>query len=353
MHSSTPTKVWLLIDSLTYGGIDAYVLELAKGLKQHKVSVEVLIVRRYSAISPLISRLEDNKIKFSYLSSSNGFPLRTLLKRVNHRCGDVIHAHGYKASILAKCARIFTGITQVSTYHAGETPQGRVKIYDFLDRYTAFISSSALVVSEKVGNKIPTSTRKLNNFIDNGQLSLSTGEQIAFVGRLSYEKAPERFLQCAKSNPTLNFHIYGSGPLENEIIEKAPANITYHGYQTNMAEVWNHIQILIICSRYEGLPMAALEAMARGCIIIAYNVGDLSKLIDDGKNGFIVDSLDSLNQTLAHISQLNNHDKAVIKNNAIATIQKDFSTSSVIPKLLDIYSGIDAQSDSQFDKNLS
>ncbi len=348
-----PSKVWLLIDSLTYGGIDAYVLELAKGLKQHKVYVEVLIVKRYSTSSPLIDKLEGNGIKYSYLSLSNGFPLWTLLKRVDHRRGDIIHAHGYKASILAKCARLITGITQVSTYHAGETPRGKVKFYDFVDRYTAFVSSAALSVSKQVSAKIPFQTRRLNNFIDDLNLKQSNGKQIAFVGRLSHEKAPDRFIQCAISNPQLNFHIYGSGPLEANIIKNAPDNITCHGYQADMAEVWNNIQTLIICSRYEGLPMAALEAMARGCIIIAFDVGDLSKLISNGKNGFIVENLDALNQTLISIAQLSANEMEAIQNNAIASIHQDFSTSSVIPRMLDIYSGIDAQSDSQFDKNLS
>ncbi|MBU2898988.1 glycosyltransferase family 4 protein [Vibrio hepatarius] len=348
-----PNKVWLLIDSLTFGGIDAYVIELAKGLKQHRVDVEVLLIKRYAALSPIVAKLEGNNINFSYLSSTNSFPLLTLLKRINHRGGDIIHAHGYKSSLLAKCARIFTGITQVSTYHAGEIPKGKVKLYDLIDRYSAFCSSVSLSVSEQVSSRIPTKTRRLNNFIHDSQVRPNKGNQIAFVGRLSHEKAPDRFIHCAERCPKLDFHIYGSGPMETEIIQSLPNNITFHGHQANMDRVWEEILILVICSRFEGMPMAALEAMAKGCIVIAYDVGDLSKLINHGKNGFIVNSLHSLVDTLQNVTQLNKSERQIIQKEAAETIQQGFSSSSVIPQMLNVYLGSDVQSDSQFDKTPS
>ena len=353
MNKNMPSKVWLLIDSLAFGGIDAYVIELAKGLKQHNVDVEVLLVKRYAALSPIVEKLEGNKIKFSYLSSTNSFPLLTLLKRINHRGGDIIHAHGYKSSLLAKCARIFTGITQVSTYHAGEVPKGKVKLYDLIDRYTAFFSSVSLSVSEQVSSRIPAKKRKIINFIHDRQVRPNQGNQIAFVGRLSYEKAPDRFIQCAECCSKLDFHIYGSGPMKTEIIQSVPNNITLHGHQTDMDKVWEKVFVLVICSRFEGMPMAALEAMAKGCIVIAYDVGDLPKLISNGKNGFIVNNLKSLVDTLQNVTQLSENEKQAIQKEATDTIQQGFSTSSVIPKILNIYFGSDVQSDSQFDKNPS
>lgn len=353
MSSSTPNKVWLLIDSLTYGGIDAYVVELAKGLKQHRVDVEVLLLKRFERVSPIVDKLEGYNIKFSYLSYSNSFPLLTLLKRVNQRSGDILHAHGYKASLLAKCARLCTGITQISTYHAGETPKGKVKLYDFIDRYTAFVSSASLAVSDHVSAKIPTKTHKLNNFIDTSKILPSQGEQIAFVGRLSHEKAPDQFIQCAKHSPKLKFHIYGSGPMEADILQNMPNNVICHGHQKEMNNVWEKIKFLIICSRFEGLPMAALEAMARGCIVIAYEVGDLPKLIKHGKNGFIVNNLETLVNTLQSATQISEEAKKAIQKQASDTIHKHFSTSAVIPKMLNIYSGEYVQSDSQFDKKPS
>uniref|UniRef100_UPI0038F5E514 hypothetical protein n=1 Tax=Streptomyces turgidiscabies TaxID=85558 RepID=UPI0038F5E514 len=56
-------------------------------------------------------------------------------------------------------------LRQISTYHAGEKPRGKVWLYDFIDRYSGFISNRSLVVSDKIRDKIPTKTTLLNNFI--------------------------------------------------------------------------------------------------------------------------------------------------------------------------------------------
>ncbi|WP_338390214.1 hypothetical protein [Vibrio coralliilyticus] len=56
MSSNTRIDIWLLIDSLTFGGIETYVLELAKGLKHHNTSVEVLLIKRYQQRSPLVEK---------------------------------------------------------------------------------------------------------------------------------------------------------------------------------------------------------------------------------------------------------------------------------------------------------
>ncbi len=87
-------------------------------------------------------------------------------------------------------------------------------------------------------------------------------KQIAFVGRLSHEKGADRFIDIARHIPDIEFSIYGDGPEKPRLIENAPANVIFHGHQNDMDAVWCNISALVISSRYEGLPMAALEAMA-------------------------------------------------------------------------------------------
>lgn len=351
MSSNTRIDVWLVIDSLTFGGIETYVLELAKGLKLHNISVEILLVKRYQQRSPLVEKLEKEAIPYQYLSDQATQPLFALIQKIKHSPTTLIHAHGYKASLLSKCARVLTGVKQITTYHAGETPTGKVWAYDVFDRYTAFISTLSLAVSEKVSQKIPATTLRLNNFIDDSKACVNTGEQIAFVGRLSHEKGPDRFIRCAKSRPDLSFHIYGSGPLEPEISQLAPQNVQLHGHQSNMDVVWKHIGVLIICSRFEGLPMAALEAMSRGCIVIALRVGDLPKLITSGQNGYLVDTAAQIADVLRTLEQLTDDERQKISQQAICTVREQFSSSAIIPKLLQLYKKSGRQSDSHIEKN--
>lgn len=56
--------------------------------------------------------------------------------------------------------------------------------------------------------------------------------------------------------------------------------------------------ILLMTSWYEGMPMVVLEAMAKGCAIIAAPSGEIPDLIDDGVNGFIVEDKSLANHTI-------------------------------------------------------
>lgn len=337
MNSNTPTSVWLVIDSLTFGGIESHVIELAKGLKLFNVDVKVWLVRKYPTSSPICEKLDHNQIPYGYLSQQPLKALPQLLDLLNTTRPTVLHAHGYKASLLTKLAKLFTGVRQISTYHAGETPTGMVRWYDWLDRYTAMFSSATIAVSQPIQHKLPTQSVIFNNFVDTYNTRLSQGVQIAFVGRLSHEKGADRFLQLAHLLPSQEFNIYGSGPEEERLTTLAPANVQFHGHQTDMASIWPAIDVLVICSRFEGLPMTALEAMARGKIVMALNVGSLDKLIEHQSNGYLFDDFDALCQFYRQFHCTPAEELEKIRHNARDTIISSFSQQAVVPQLLKVY----------------
>ncbi len=76
MSNNTPTSVWLVIDSLTFGGIESHVIELAKGLKHFGVDVKVWLVRAYLRPSPLYDKLVALDIPCDYLANQKGEAFR-------------------------------------------------------------------------------------------------------------------------------------------------------------------------------------------------------------------------------------------------------------------------------------
>lgn len=354
-------EIWLLIDSLTFGGIETHVLELAIGLKHFRLrseieipSVRVILLAEYSEESAIIQKLKVEAIPYSYLHQLVGtqnkptqrfHPLLSQQLHQLHLANSIhqpaiIHAHGYKASILSKLAKLLSWthpITQFSTFHAGETPAGKVKLYDICDRYSAGLSNSNLAVSQLIQSKLPVNASVLNNFVNTGNVTRSNGQQLAFVGRLSHEKAPDRILDLAKRLPELVFDIYGSGPLDSDLSATKTSNVKFHGHQNDMSLVWQNIGLLIIPSRFEGLPMAALEAMSRGIPVLAMNVGNLSQLIQHNENGFIANNADQLFEHLQAWLSFSVDEKNAMSQNAINTVNQHYSSEAVIPQFLNVY----------------
>ncbi|MCK6264947.1 glycosyltransferase family 4 protein [Vibrio sp. ZSDE26] len=335
-------KVWLLIDSLTFGGIETHVLELAKGLNEFGVDVSVVFTSYYGKQALLAEKIGEMGVQYFYLDIA--FPsdhsFNSLKQAIKVHEPSLIHAHGYKASIYSKLAKLLTtksSFKQLTTFHAGETPKGKVWLYDFVDRYSSWLSNDRLSVSQLIQNKLPKHSHRLNNFIDTQHVQRSKGTKIAFVGRVSHEKAPDRFVSLARLNTECEFHCYGSGPMLEELKKDAPENIVFYGYQNDMVPVWGEIELLILPSRYEGLPMAALESMARGIPLLCTRVGDLDTLVEHQINGFIADNENELNHYLAEWLSMNKTEKLKLQQAAIQTIEQNYSTQSVLPKLLEIY----------------
>ncbi|MEG3696226.1 glycosyltransferase family 4 protein [Vibrio coralliirubri] len=348
-------EIWLLIDSQTFGGIETHVLELAQGLisesVQYSEAVRVVLLTKFNPEAIIVEKLNALNIPFSYLSDlascsadSNDNSATQLKRAVQHYQPRLIHAHGYKASLVSKLIKIpprFNNTKQITTYHAGETPTGKVWLYDWLDRYSSFLSDQSLVVSKKIKAKVPSKTHQLNNFVKvpTGLTSSPSSSlfHVGFVGRLSHEKAPDRFVALAKQFPDVRFELFGDGPEKDVLIKSQPNNVTFHEHQTNMDSVWSQIDLLIIPSRFEGLPMAALEAMIRGIPVLATSVGNLPQLIDHQVNGYLANSEAELQQFLSLWMSLTSEQRDSLKSHAIETVKNQYSPQAVVPQLLEIY----------------
>jgi len=178
-----------------------------------------------------------------------------------------------------------------------------------------------------------------DNFIATDELIMSTGKQVAFVGRLSHEKGPDIYLRLARCFPEEPFHIYGSGLLEEELQRDAPDNVYFHGQQNDMSSVWQDIGLLVMPSRFEGLPMAALEAMGRGIPVMAFNVGALSSLISHNHNGWIIEpvKLTELSYQFQGWLEMDKSKQDYFKVEARQTILNRFSADVAIPPLIRSY----------------
>ncbi len=162
----------------------------------------------------------------------------------------------------------------------------KLRIEEHLQQY------KQLDIPQDYGNKI--------NFIQNAielpaeacNKSFSNGIKVLFVGRGTPEKRPELFIRIAKELPQLHFTLAGDMP--EAILIDLPANLSAPGNidsAEQLHKLYCEHHILIIPSSTEGFPIVLMEAMARGCAVMATPVGDIPYHINE-QNGYLFSSID-------------------------------------------------------------
>ena len=122
---------------------------------------------------------------------------------------------------------------------------------------------------------------------------------ILFVGRLQPQKNPLALLDALKAlNPALSktlLLIVGEGDMAGALKarvkrEGMEERVLFLGYRqaSEIASFYRAADLLLLSSRFEGLPLTALEALSCGLPVVAPPVGDLASLIHGGINGEVV-----------------------------------------------------------------
>jgi glycosyltransferase involved in cell wall biosynthesis len=121
---------------------------------------------------------------------------------------------------------------------------------------------------------------------------------LIFVGRLDQQKDPLLLIESLKlsvaAKPNLHLAILGDGVLRSRVQEVArdhglAAQVHFLGVQPplEIAETLRGADLYVLCSAYEGMPIAMLEALATGLPVVTTDVGEVRLVVQDGINGQI------------------------------------------------------------------
>lgn len=120
------------------------------------------------------------------------------------------------------------------------------------------------------------------------------------VGSIEKRKGTEKFLLAAKelsaTHQNVKFLVVGSGKAEylakmKEIVTNSQSlkdKVTFTGNVWNIPEIMAALDVLVMPSSWEAFPRVVIEAMTMGKAVIASDVGDVSYIIDEGENGYVV-----------------------------------------------------------------
>jgi glycosyltransferase involved in cell wall biosynthesis len=151
------------------------------------------------------------------------------------------------------------------------------------------------------------------------------------------------FAKLSKDNVDIHCILIGDGSLKAKLEELAlqlevNGRIHFTGKVDNPNRLMSILDLFVSTSFSEGMSNTILEAMACGKPIVATDVGDSGKLVDDGHNGFLVQSEDSIG--LEKAIRLILVDKNMLKKcgeNSRKIAEQKFDITKMVDRYQDIY----------------
>ncbi|KFC20008.1 glycosyltransferase [Chryseobacterium sp. FH1] len=264
------------------------------------------------------SKIKDefsDKIKFIKLQMTRNISPKTdfksfleLRKILKAEKPDILHLHSSKAGVLGRMAavgilkrdKIFYSPHGYAFLRQDISPSTQ-KSFRLIEKYVQFFFGGITIGSGETELQFAKSIGKtyfVRNGIDfkNQNFTQDKTENKRFtvgtIGVLHAQKNPQGFNEIALKMPDVDFVWIGNGELANEIT--AP-NVTITGWVGTRQELLSRtsaFDVYLQVSLWEGLSIAILEAMALGKPIVASNIVGNKDSVEDGKTGFLINSMD-------------------------------------------------------------
>lgn len=228
---------------------------------------------------------------------------------------DIIHVHfAVPAGALAWALSKLTGLPYVMTVHLGDVPGGVPEKtggwFKWILPFTRPIWRDAkrvVAVSEFTRQLALKHYQREIEVIPNGVdidrmrpagIRVQEPPRIVFAGRFMEQKNPLQIVRTLAELRDIPWQcvMLGDGPLMPDVKQV----IAEHGLQPRFTlpgwvtpeevlDWFDKSDILFMPSLSEGLPVVGVQALAKGLALVVSDIGGFVDLVDDGKNGFLVD----------------------------------------------------------------
>jgi L-malate glycosyltransferase len=267
---------------------------------------------------------------------------------------DVIHVHfAVPTGVLAWALSRLRKIPYLLTAHLGDVPEGAPEktgswfrwIFPFtrpIWRDAAKVVAVSEFTRQLALKHYPVDIEVIHNGVDlkeldPGKLEVQSPPRIIFAGRLMKQKNPLQIIKTLAKLQDIPWEcvLLGDGPLREEIEEeisrhKLQDRIMLPGWVTpaEVIEWFRKSNILFMPSLSEGLPVVGVQALAMGLAMVVSNIGGFVDLVDEGKNGFLIDDNDEYEKVLRKF--LNDSEKILSYKKASRKKAEEFSLLKII-----------------------
>lgn len=310
------------------GGAQLSTLNLISNLPKDKYQISVITSPK-GILNPEFKNLENNKTYFSPFLTRPLNPILDILALIHiyliYRSNrfKIIHTHSSKAGILGRWAGLFSR-TPVILHTAHGWPFNDYqpvlikRFYIFLEKITAVFTTKIICVSKKdieTGLKYRIAPQEKFELIKYGipltlfknstcdkekkkkELGIDNNDPVVgMISCLKPQKSPMDYVRACidvyNRMPEVNFLLIGDGILKEKCrseLRKSSLNgrFIFTGWRRDVSDILDIIDIVVLTSKWEGLPIAIIEALSKGKPVIVTDAGGARELVKDGITGYI------------------------------------------------------------------
>lgn len=318
----------------------------------------------------MVAALKEAGGKVTCFSASNNIKLLLNYKQVVQYCEDyqidVIHCHLPWSGFLGRRIHSKARIPVIYTEH---NIQERYHIATkLLNRLTFNSQSLALGVSNDVTRSINhninpiipvktvlngVNTRKFQKDLEKRnsvRQKYDIPENAVVIGNIAVFREQKglpdwikAFNKITQEEDNVYGILVGAGPMEDEIKQQVreldlTGKIRLAGLQTDTVSYFSAMDIFMMSSHFEGLPIALLEAMSMKCAVVSTKAGGIVEVVRDREDGLLCEVGDW--SCLADKATSLIRNRSGMKELQIAArrrVASDFSLESMVGRLEEIY----------------
>ncbi|HCA42546.1 MAG TPA: hypothetical protein DEP28_04755 [Bacteroidetes bacterium] len=366
--SERKIKILETIRQGNFGGGETYLFNLVSNLDRDKFEPVVLSFTD----GDMIRKLNEKGIKTHIIKTETAFNIfkyPNIINLIRNENIDFIHIHGSRACSNTLLPAKYLNKKSIYTIHGFSFHPGLNEFKYFLRKISEkfLIKKSDIVVcgSENdirtaksmvpdgnfklIHNSINTdeykpnedlSFRKMNGYKEDDFI-------ICFMARFTFQKDPLSFVNSIPgviNDERIKFLMIGEGELKEDCIKLANKlnisdKIKFMNFTSDVKQVLNSIDVFVLQSYWEVVPLGLLEAMSMERYCIASDIEGTKEALVNNENGFLIPVNDSksLSEKINYI--FSNKDKLIdIKINARKTVVNNFNLKNLIKENEKIYS---------------